>query len=105
MYLAGVPVRDEVVLDLARLLRDGGFDDTAEALVVALEAEQAIVALTIQVERRSCAPSTIHPKGSSSCAGCCCRSTSGAFEMDCSELERVSSEQEEREIAWSCGSG
>jgi hypothetical protein len=52
MYLAGIPVRDEDVLELARLLRDagfdGGFDDTAEALVVALEAEQAIVALTIQ---------------------------------------------------------
>ena len=48
MYLAGVPVRDEVVLDLAQLLHDAGFDDTAEALVVALEAGQAIVALTIQ---------------------------------------------------------
>ena len=48
MYLAGVPVRDEDVLELARLLHDAGFDDTAEALVVALEAEQAIVALTIQ---------------------------------------------------------
>jgi hypothetical protein len=48
MYLAGVVVHDEDVLDLARLRHDAGFDDTAEVLVVALEAEQAIVALTIQ---------------------------------------------------------
>ena len=48
MRLAGISIRDQDVLELARLLRDGGFDDTAEALVVALEAEQAIVALTIQ---------------------------------------------------------
>jgi hypothetical protein len=46
--LAGVCVSDKDVLELARLLNDGGFDDTAEALVVALEAEQALVALTIQ---------------------------------------------------------
>lgn len=46
--LAGVRVANEDVLDLARLLYDAGFDDTAEVLVVALEAEQAIVALTIQ---------------------------------------------------------
>lgn len=47
MTLAGVPVHDEDVLDLARLLHDAGFDDTAEVLVVALEAEQAVVALSI----------------------------------------------------------
>ena len=41
-------MRDQDVLELARLLRDAGFVDTAEALVVALEAEQALVALTIQ---------------------------------------------------------
>jgi hypothetical protein len=48
MYVAGVRVRDEDVLDLARLLYDAGFDDTAEALVVALEAEQGIVGLSIK---------------------------------------------------------
>jgi hypothetical protein len=48
MYVAGVRVREEDVLDLARLLHDAGFDDTAEALVVALEAEQGIVGLCIQ---------------------------------------------------------
>ena len=32
MMLAGLPVRDQDVLELARLLRDAGFDDTAEKL-------------------------------------------------------------------------
>jgi hypothetical protein len=45
MCIAGVPVQDE---DVARLLHDAGFDDTAEALVVAMEAEQDFVALSIQ---------------------------------------------------------
>jgi hypothetical protein len=48
MYVAGVRVRDKDVLALARLLHDAGFDDTAEALVVALEAEQGIVGLSIE---------------------------------------------------------
>ena len=47
MMLAGIPVRDQAVLDLARLLFDAGFGDTAQVLVVALETEQAVVALTI----------------------------------------------------------
>jgi hypothetical protein len=48
MRLAGTSVRDPDVLELARLLHQGGFSDTAEALVVALEAKQVLVALTIQ---------------------------------------------------------
>jgi hypothetical protein len=48
VYVAGVRVRDEDVLDLARLLHDAGFDDTAEAIVVALEAEEEIVGLTVE---------------------------------------------------------
>jgi hypothetical protein len=39
---------DEDVLDLARLLHDAGFDDTAEALVVALETQQEVVGLSIE---------------------------------------------------------
>jgi len=41
------------VLDLARLLHDAGFGDTAEALVVALAAEQPLVALSIQKRRQN----------------------------------------------------
>jgi hypothetical protein len=48
MYVAGVRVRDEDALALARILYDAGFDDTAEALVVALEDEQGIVGLSIE---------------------------------------------------------
>ena len=47
MYLAGIDIRDEDVLDLARLLYAAGFDETAEALVVALEAGEGIVGLSI----------------------------------------------------------
>ena len=50
--LAGVPVRDRDVLDLAELLHGSGFEDTAEVLVVALEAEQVLVALTIEDRER-----------------------------------------------------
>jgi hypothetical protein len=48
IMLAGVAVANKDVLTLAQLLHDAGFDDTAEVLIVALEAEQALVALTIQ---------------------------------------------------------
>jgi len=47
MYVAGVRVGEEDVLDLARRLYDAGFDDTAEAIVVALEAEEQIVGLSV----------------------------------------------------------
>lgn len=48
MMLAGIPVRDRDMFILVGLLYDAGFDDTAGALVVALEAEQELVALTIE---------------------------------------------------------
>ena len=48
--LAGIPVRDQDVLELARSLRDAGFDDTAERLENAYDLETKVLALTI-VER------------------------------------------------------
>jgi hypothetical protein len=60
MYVAGVRIRDEDVLDLARLLHDAGFDDTAEALVVALEAEEGIVGLSIE-DRQAILPTLDDP--------------------------------------------
>jgi len=47
MQLAGLPVRDQDVLELARLLRDAGVDDTAERLEDAYDAERRVLALTI----------------------------------------------------------
>ena len=47
MYVAGIRVRDEDVLELARRLYAAGFDETAERLVVALEAEEGIVGLSV----------------------------------------------------------
>ena len=48
MYLAGIRIGDEDALDLARLVYKAGFDETAEALVVALEAGEGIVGLSIE---------------------------------------------------------
>ena len=47
MMLAGLPVRDQDVLELARLLRDAGFDDVAERLENAYDVECKILALTV----------------------------------------------------------
>ena len=41
-------MRDRDVLELTALLDDAGFDDTAKVLTVALDADQALVALSIQ---------------------------------------------------------
>jgi hypothetical protein len=71
MYVAGVRVRDEDVLDLARLLHDAGFDDTAEALVVALEAEQGIVGLCMQDREAILRTLDDPPLALRNCAGCC----------------------------------
>ena len=47
MRLAGIDIADEAVLELARLLRRGGFTDTAESLDGAVAASLPDVALTI----------------------------------------------------------
>jgi hypothetical protein len=47
MMLAGTPVRDADVLELARLLRDAGFDDVAGRLEDAYDVETKVLALTI----------------------------------------------------------
>jgi hypothetical protein len=71
MFVAGVRVRDEDVLDLARLLHDAGFDDTAEAIVVALEAEEEIVGLTVEDREAILRTLDDPPVGSRNCAGYC----------------------------------
>jgi len=44
--LAGISVREENAADLARLLLDAGFEETADVLLVALDAAQDLVALS-----------------------------------------------------------
>ena len=47
MRLAGVFVSEGDVAELARLLYAAGFEDTGDALFIALDAEQALVAPSI----------------------------------------------------------
>jgi hypothetical protein len=47
MMLAGIPVPDHLVLDLAGSLRDAGFDSTAATLEDAYDTQRGVVALTI----------------------------------------------------------
>lgn len=47
MYLAGISIADEDVSALAGMLRDAGFDDTAERLEDAIECETTLLALSI----------------------------------------------------------
>jgi hypothetical protein len=50
--LAGIPVRDQDVLELARLLREAGFDEPAEKLERAWDVESKVLALTIEDRER-----------------------------------------------------
>jgi len=47
MMLAGIPVADKDVLELARLLREAGFEDVAERLEDAYDSEVTVLALTV----------------------------------------------------------
>ena len=47
MQLAGIPVRDQDVLELARLLREADFETVAERLENAYDAETKVLALTV----------------------------------------------------------
>ena len=45
MMLAGIPIRDRDVLELARLVREGGFVDVAEKLETGYDRETSVLAL------------------------------------------------------------
>jgi hypothetical protein len=47
MQLAGIPIRDQDVLELARLLREADFVDVAEKLENAYDLETKVLALSI----------------------------------------------------------
>jgi len=52
MMLAGIPVADKDVLELARLLREVEFDEVAVRLEGAWDAETKVLALTIEDRER-----------------------------------------------------
>ena len=62
VQLAGVPIRDDDVRELERLLREGGFVDVARKLDHALTMETRVLALTVVV--RLPAPSSCSAKRS-----------------------------------------
>jgi hypothetical protein len=59
MMVAGIPVHDRLVLELAGRLRDAGLGDAAETLEDAYYGQRRVAALTIPSGRRSCACSRI----------------------------------------------
>ena len=91
--LAGIPVRDPDVLDLAWLLRNAGFDDTAEALIIALEAEQALVALSITDREAILRTLDEPPDGLAELRGVLLREHEGRGRRD---FERRSADEETR---------
>ena len=77
MMLAGIPIADRDVRELALLLRTAGLDQVAETFEDAYDARRAVLALTIPDREASSAPWTIRPTVSPSSAACSCASTSG----------------------------
>ena len=72
--LAGVPVHDDTVLELARLV---GEPDLAGRLEDAYGRKVKLLALTIGSARQSSARSTTRRPASMSCAASCCANMSG----------------------------
>ena len=93
IHLAGVPVCDELVLELARLVDD---DTLGSRLETAYGQMTKVLALTIQSARRSSARSTIPRRGSRSSAPCCSASTAAG-------CGTASSRRSRRMIQSSCG--
>ena len=77
MVLAGIRVRDQDVIELARLLRDAGFDETAETLENGYDLETKVLALTIADRESIIRALDDRPMVSPNCVACCSGSTSG----------------------------
>ena len=70
MMLVGLRVRDADVLELARLLRDAGFENVAERLENAYDVECKVLALTVP-EREAILRSLDDPPAGQVDAGYC----------------------------------
>ena len=77
--LAGTPGADKDVLELARLLRNAGFEDVAERLEGAWDAETKVLGSPSTTANASSAGSTIRRPDSRNCAAFCSWSTSGGY--------------------------
>lgn len=89
MMLAGTPVRDKDVLELARLLRDAGFDETAETLEKGYDLETKVLALTIVDREAILRTLDVRPTVSPSSAVCSCASTNGGCAWGWSSAQGV----------------
>lgn len=74
VFVAGIPVRDEAVLELARLIDD---PDLAGKLETAYGRETRVLALTIPDGRKSSPRLRTHRLTSRSFAACCSESWRG----------------------------
>jgi hypothetical protein len=76
MQLAGIPIRDDLILELARLVDD---PELANKLEDAYRREVKVLALTIpERARRSSSASRMRPKSSPSFGACCSESSHGS---------------------------
>jgi hypothetical protein len=79
MMLAGLPVADQDVLELARLIREAGFDETAETLESAWDVECKVCSPSPSLTARPFSERwKIRPTGWRNSAACSFESTSGA---------------------------
>ena len=81
MFVAGIPVRDELILKLARLVDDS---ELASRVEDCYGRDIKVLGLSVPDARRLSAHSTIRQRGSRSCAGFCSPSTSAASATDSS---------------------
>lgn len=81
MFLAGVPVADARVLELARRLEDAQLAHVSEKLEHAWRGEVKVLALDVPDREAILGCSTTGRPGLPNCAPCCSKSTSPGFAM------------------------
>ena len=77
MMLAGIAVADRHVIELARILRDAGCDETAARLESGYEHQAKLLALSVEERDEILSCSSTAPTASASCARCASSSTNG----------------------------
>ena len=85
MMLAGVPVPDRLVIQIAQKLRDAGHDDTAERLETAYDQETKVLALSISARDNILQVVVDCPTDWASSERPCCSSKSGEYAKELAE--------------------